>query len=114
MPDNHMIEITVFAAERGDKDWPFDYGARLADIAAWFNTKWSEVPLEYSAVAKCEIGATRSYDEDVPTIKITYSRPETASERGERLAATENREARQRERELTTLRSLQAKYPGQT
>lgn len=112
MTQDHMTKITVFHAEDGDTTWPFSDDARLADVAAWFNTKWFEVPLEYSTIAKCEIGTSDDYQ--CASITISYERPETASERVERLAATENLKAEQRERELVVLRALQAKYPSQT
>lgn len=107
------IRIIVCDIEQYDGDWPTpEYPTLLLDAIAWFQAKLQQIPEEYRAQARCTIGSTSSYDNHYGHIEISYDRPETAAECSKRLVEEEAHVALLRARDLKTLRTLLAKYPG--
>ena len=106
-----QVSVTVFRAEQYDGKAPFSYDTKLVDVIAWFQQKLEEIPEQYRANAVCEIGSTGGYEGSTYwTIEITYDRPETASERGERIAAAEAQAIEKREREIAAAKATLARY----
>jgi len=107
------IRVTVCDTEQYDGDWPTpNYPTRLVDAIAWFKTKLKEIPVEYRDTARCTIDSIGGYESShYGHIEISYDRPETTAEQGERLAKAEAQDWSLKERELAALRALKLKYP---
>lgn len=108
------IRVTICSVDQHEGDWPTpNYPTLLLDAIAWFQGKLEQIPEEYRANARCEINSTGGYEgEHYGHIEISYDRPETVSERGERTAREEAHLAVLRAKELKALRILQTKYPN--
>jgi hypothetical protein len=109
------VRVTVFDGEQYDGGWPSqtaDYSpARLVDVIAWFQAKLDAIPPEHRSTATCGIDSSSGHEgEHYGHIEIHYERPATAEEITERRRQKMLESEKVKEKELATLKALQAKY----
>lgn len=105
------ITIKTFDAEQYDGDFPFSYDTRLTDVISWFQQKLEEIPSEYRGSAVCEISSTGGYESShYATIRIEYTRPETAEECADRKAAERSRAEECKQRDIAKAKAILAQY----
>ena len=110
MPEYQKVKVVVFRAEECDSIWPLRQ--KLNSVTEWFQAWLANIPVEYRYEAECDIGSIGGYeDSHYATIEISYYRPETPAEWGERIAKEEADTAHHRNRDIAKLRALRAKYP---
>lgn len=91
MSERHLVHVEVASVEEGDADWP---GQRLDEFLAWVQTKVDTVPVEHIGEVTIKLGSEGGdYGSSTATIDIGYTRPESESEKVERLRV-EDRDCR--------------------
>lgn len=102
--------VLHYSRERYDGDWPPE---SLVEFVKWAKRKLDEIPKGSRRSAKIEIGSAGGYDGDHnPEIEITYTRPETAEEVAERVAAYAAKVQRANDFKRAEYERLKAEFEG--
>jgi len=81
-----------------------------ASFLPWVKALLSLVPEEHQDAAEISFRAEETYGDWEPVAVVSYSRPETTEESIARAVLQQDRELKERSRELAELERLQAKY----
>lgn len=108
-------KLEIVADQEQHESGPFNFGDDLAGslhrVIESLVAIRESVPEEYRAEAFCEFRSRSDYDGGgIPTIQVSYRRPETDEEVVERLSWEAHMRSLTEQEERATLAALQSKY----
>lgn len=90
------VDIAVFESEQYDKDWPssWDNEVRLTEFIDFLNGLMGTVPVEYQGSVSIAINSALMYEDcHYVNMLVSYTRPETPEEEGQRKSNERRRKA---------------------
>lgn len=101
-------KVTLFRQQRYDGEWMPENAEKAIK---WLQNIVAQAPPKFRSAVKIEIDSESSYEgSHYASIEISYWRPPTAVEIAKRRAAAKAQANEARQREIDTLKALQAKY----